>query len=96
LITIFPDPRERSAVVAVLVFAILGLVTLVSLDRLPLPLLRRRVTSGFAELSRAGRRLLTDPRRSGAVLALPVATIGLTVLAFKLVGDAVRQPALFR
>ena len=43
----------------------------------------------FAELSRASRRLFADPGPCGAVLALSVVTIALTVLAFKLVGDAV-------
>ena len=34
LLKIFPDPRERTAVIAVLVLAVLGLLALVSLDRL--------------------------------------------------------------
>jgi hypothetical protein len=86
---ILADPEERSVVVAVLLFAMLGLIALVSLDCLPRPLLRLRVVTEFAELSRASRRLFADPGRCGAVLALSVVTIALTVLAFKLVGDAV-------
>jgi hypothetical protein len=86
---ILADPAERSAVVAVLLFAMLGLIALVSLDCLPRPLLRLRVVTEFAELSRASRRLFADPGRCGAVLALSVVTIALTVLAFKLVGDAI-------
>jgi uncharacterized protein (TIRG00374 family) len=89
MLKILPDQQARSAVVAVLVLAVLGLVALVSLDRLPRPLLRLRLISEFAELSRASRRLFTDPGRCGAVVLLSVATIGLTVLAFKLIGDAV-------
>jgi hypothetical protein len=46
----------------------------------------------FAELSRAGRRLFTNPRQCCAVLGLSVITIALTVLAFKFVGDAVGSP----
>jgi glycosyltransferase 2 family protein len=86
---ILADPKERSTVVAVLVFAVLGLVALVSLDCLPRPLLRLRVVTEFAELSRASRRLFTNPRRCSTVLGLSVITIGLTILAFKFVGDAV-------
>jgi len=89
MLKILPDQQARSVVVAVLVLAVLGLVGLVSLDRLPRPLLRLRLISEFAELSRASRRLFTDPGRCGAVVLLSVATIGLTVLAFKLVGNAV-------
>jgi hypothetical protein len=43
----------------------------------------------FAELSRAGRRLFTNPRQCRAVLGLSVMTIALTVLAFKFAGDAI-------
>jgi glycosyltransferase 2 family protein len=86
---ILADPKERSTVVAVLVFAVLGLVALVSLDCLPRPLLRLRVVTEFAELSRASRRLFTNPRRCSTVLGLSVITIGLTILAFKFVGAAI-------
>jgi hypothetical protein len=89
LLHILPDARERSAVLAVLAAGLLGLVALVSLDRLPRPILRLRLMAPFAELSRAGRRLFTNPRQCGAVLGLSVITIALTVLAFKFVGDAV-------
>jgi hypothetical protein len=43
----------------------------------------------FAELSRASRRLFTNPRQCSTVLGLSVITIVLTVLAFKFVGDAI-------
>ena len=89
LLKILPDPQERGAVVAVLAIAIVGLLALVSLDRLPRPILRLRLMSPFAELSRASRRLFIDHRRCGAVLALSIVAIALSVLAFKLIGDAV-------
>jgi uncharacterized membrane protein YbhN (UPF0104 family) len=89
LLKILPDPQERGAVVAVLAIAIVGLLALVSLDRMPGPILRLRLMTPFAELSRASRRLFIDPRRCAAVLALSIVTIALTVLAFKLIGDAV-------
>ncbi len=89
LLKILPDPQERGAVLAVLIIGLLGLVALVSLDRLPRPIMRLHLMTPFAELSRASRRLFTDPGRCSAVLGLSVITIALTVLAFKFVGDAV-------
>jgi glycosyltransferase 2 family protein len=95
LLKILPDPQERGVLVAVLLLAVSGLAALVSLDRLPRPILRLRVMTEFAELSRASRRLFRDPARCGAVLTLSVVTIGLSVLAFKLVGDAVGSRLTF-
>jgi hypothetical protein len=89
LLHILPDARERSAVLAVLAVALLGLLALISLDRLPRPISRLRLMAPFAELSRAGRRLFTNPRQCSIVLGLSVITIALTVLAFKFVGDAI-------
>ena len=89
LLHILPGARERGAVLAVLAVGLLGLVALLSLDRLPRPILRLRFITPFAELSRAGRRLFTNPRQCCAVLGLSVITIALTVLAFKFVGDAI-------
>lgn len=89
LLMILPGPQERGAILGVLVIGLLGLVALVSLDRLPRPILSLRMITPFAELSRASRRLFTHPRRCGAVLGLSVITIALTVLTFKFVGDAV-------
>ena len=89
LLHILPSARERNAVLAVLVVSLLALVALLSLDRLPRRILRFRLMSPFAELSRAGRRLFTNPRRCCAVLGLSVITIALTVLAFNFAGDAV-------
>jgi hypothetical protein len=89
LLHILPDARERGAVLAVLAVALLGLLALISLDRLPRPISRLRLMAPFAELSRAGRRLFTNPRQCSAVLGLSVITIALTVLAFKFVGDAI-------
>jgi len=92
LLKILPDPQERGAVIAVLVIGLLGLVALVSLDRLPRPILRLRLMTPFAELSRASRRLFRDPGRCGAVLGFSIITIALSVLALKFVGDAVGSP----
>jgi uncharacterized membrane protein YbhN (UPF0104 family) len=89
LLHILPDARERSAVLVVLTVGLLGLLALVSLDRLPRPILRLRLIAPFAELSRAGRRLFTNPRQCSTVLGLSVITIALTVLGFKFVGDAI-------
>ena len=89
LLHILPDARERSAVLAGLAVGLLGLVALLSLDCLPRPILRLRLMAPFAELSRAGRRLFTNPRQCRAVLGLSVITIALTVLAFKFAGDAI-------
>jgi uncharacterized protein (TIRG00374 family) len=89
LLHILPDARERSAVLVVLAVGLLGLLALVSLDRLPRPILRLRLMAPFAELSRAGRRLFTNPRQCSTVLGLSVITIALTILGFKFVGDAI-------
>jgi hypothetical protein len=89
LLHILPDPRQRGGVVGVLGASVLGLLTLLLLDRLPRPMLRFQVIASIAELSREGRSLFTHPLRCGAILSVSTLTIGLTVLAFKLVADAV-------
>ena len=68
---------------------LLGLVALFVVDRLPQPLLRLRLIAPLAELSRGSRRLFTKPARCGVVLGLSALTIGLTILAFKLVADGI-------
>ncbi len=92
LLKILPNAQERGAVLAVLVIGLLGLVALVSLDRLPRPILRLRLMTPFAELSRASRRLFTDPGRCATVLGFSMITIALSVFALKFVGDAVGSP----
>jgi uncharacterized membrane protein YbhN (UPF0104 family) len=89
LLQVLPDGRQRDGVVAVFAAALLGLLGLLSLDQLPRRILRHRAIAPLAELSRASRRLFTHPRRCSAVLGLSVCSIGLTILGFKLVGDAV-------
>lgn len=89
LLQILADPRQRGVVTAVLGAGLLGLATLFLLDRLPRPLLGLRLVAPIAELSRESRRLFTHPARCGAVLGLSTVTIGLTILAFKLVADGV-------
>jgi uncharacterized membrane protein YbhN (UPF0104 family) len=89
LLRILPEGGQRGGVVAVLGAALFGLLALLSLDYLPRPMLRLRVIAPLAELSLESRRLFTRPSRCGAVLGLSAVTIGLTILAFKLVADAV-------
>jgi uncharacterized membrane protein YbhN (UPF0104 family) len=89
LLRVFADPGQRGVVVAVLGAALVGLIALLLLDYLPRPLLRLRLISSIAELSRETRRLFTHPARCGTVLGLSAVTIGLTILAFKLLGDGV-------
>jgi len=89
LLKLLPEVRERAGVVAVLAAALVGLLALVSLDYLPRPLLGLRIIAPFAELSRECRRLFTYPQRCGAVLSLSVLAILLSIIAFKLIGDAV-------
>jgi glycosyltransferase 2 family protein len=52
-------------------------------------MLRLGVIAPLAELSQESRRLFSQPRRCGIVLGLSVLTIGLTILAFKLVANSV-------
>jgi glycosyltransferase 2 family protein len=89
LLQVLPDARQRDGVVAVFAAALFGLLGLLSLDQLPRRMLRHRAIAPLAELSRASRRLFTHPRHCSAVLGLSVCTMGLTILGFKLVGDAV-------
>ena len=83
------DPRQKALVVVMLGAGLLGLVALFVVDRLPRPLLNLRVIAPLAELSRGSRRLFAKPARCGAVLGLSTLTIGLSILAFKLVADGV-------
>jgi glycosyltransferase 2 family protein len=89
LLRILPEGGQRGGVVAVLGAALCGLLALLSLDHLPRPMLRLRIIAPLAELSRESRRLFTRPGRCGVVLGLSAVTIGLTILAFKLVADGV-------
>jgi len=89
LLQVLPETWERAGVVAVLAAALVGLLGLVSLDRLPRPLSGLRVIAPFAELSRQSRRLFMYPRRCGAVLGLSFLTIALTIVAFKLIADSI-------
>jgi uncharacterized protein (TIRG00374 family) len=95
LLQVLPEARQRVAVVVVLCAGLLALLALGILDYLPRPVLRLRMLAPLAELSREGRRLLTHPWRCGAVLALSIVTIGMTILAFKLAGDSVGIPLSF-
>jgi glycosyltransferase 2 family protein len=89
LLRLMPLPSERIGMMAVFVAAVMGLVGLVSIDHLPAPLLRLRAVAPLAELSRESRRLLRDGKRCAAVMGLSLLTIGFSILAFQLAGDAV-------
>jgi uncharacterized protein (TIRG00374 family) len=89
LLSILPEAQQRASVVAVLGAGLLGLLVLLFLDCLPRAMLRLGVIAPLAELSRESRRLFTHPRRCGTVLGLSILTIGLTILAFKLVANSV-------
>jgi uncharacterized membrane protein YbhN (UPF0104 family) len=89
LLRVLGDTRQREGVVAVLCAGLLGLAAFPFLDYLPRPVLRFRLIAPLAELARESRRLFTHPARCSAVLGLSALTIGLTVLAFKLVADGV-------
>jgi glycosyltransferase 2 family protein len=89
LLRILSDLRQKAVVLTVLGAGLLGLFALLLLDCLPRWLLRLRLIAPIAELSRETRRLLTRPARCAAVLGLSAVTIGLTILGFKLVADAV-------
>jgi uncharacterized membrane protein YbhN (UPF0104 family) len=89
LLSILPEARQRASVAAVLGAGLLGLLVLLCLDCLPRAMLRLGVIAPLAELSQESRRLFTHPRRCGIVLGLSILTIGLTILAFKLVANSV-------
>ena len=92
LLRVFADPGQRGVVVAVLGAALVGLIALLLLDYLPRPLLRLRLISSIAELSQETWRLFTHLARCGTVLGLSAVTIGLTILAFKLLKLWIRCP----
>jgi uncharacterized membrane protein YbhN (UPF0104 family) len=88
LLNILPDVRQRYGVVLLFGAALCGLLVLFLIDYLPRGLLRFRLVAELAALSREGRRLFGQPARSGAVLSLGAATVGLTILAFMLVAGS--------
>ena len=88
LLKILPDVHQRYGVVLLLVAALGGLLVLFLIDYLPRGLLRFRLVAELAALSREGRRLFGQPARSGAVLSLGAATVGLTILAFLVVAGS--------
>jgi glycosyltransferase 2 family protein len=88
LLHILSDTRQRYGVVLLLGAALCGLLALFLIDYLPRRLLRFRLFAELAVLSREGRRLFGRPTRSGAVIGLAAATVGLTILAFMLVAQS--------
>jgi glycosyltransferase 2 family protein len=88
LLHILPDARQRYGIVLLLGTALCGLLALFLIDYLPRGLLRFRLFAELAALSREGRRLFARPARSGAVIGLATATVGLSILAFMLVAES--------
>jgi uncharacterized membrane protein YbhN (UPF0104 family) len=82
------DAQQRYGAVLLLGAASCGLLIFFIMDYLPRALLRFRLVSELAVLSRQGRRLCAEPGRLAALLGLAVATIGLTTLGFMLVADS--------
>ena len=81
--------EQRYGVVLLLGAALCGLFVFFLMDYLPpRRLLRFRLVSELAALSREGRRLCSRPGRLAALLGLAAITIGLTILAFMLVADS--------
>jgi uncharacterized membrane protein YbhN (UPF0104 family) len=95
LLRVLSAPGERAGIVAVFGAALSGLLALPLLDCLPARLLRLPMIGALADLSRAARRLVTDPGRCAAVFGLSIVTIGLTVLGYALVGDSLGVPLSF-
>jgi len=89
LLHILPDAPQRYGVALLLGAALCGLLGLFLIDFLPRQLLRFRLFAELAALSREGRRLFAQPARSGAVLGLGVATVGLSIVALMLVAGSV-------
>ena len=83
-----PDARQRFGVVLLLGAALCGLFVFFLMDYLPRRLLRFRLVSELAALSREGRRLCSRPGRLAALLGLAAITMGLTILAFMLVAGS--------
>ena len=75
-----PDARQRFGVVLLLGAALCRLFVFFLMDYLPRRLLRFRLVSELAALSREGRRLCSRPGRLAALLGLAAITMGLTIL----------------
>jgi uncharacterized membrane protein YbhN (UPF0104 family) len=82
------DVGQRYGAVLLLGAASCGLFVFFLMDYLPRRLLRFRLVSEIAALSREGRRLCSRPERLAALLGLAAITIGLTILSFMLVADS--------
>jgi uncharacterized membrane protein YbhN (UPF0104 family) len=95
LLKVMPEPGVRASILAVLGVALSGLLALLLIDFLPVRLMRLPGIAAIADLSRATRRLITDPRRCVAMLGLSILTVGLAIFAFKLVGDSLNIPLSF-
>lgn len=91
LLRVLPQASERISVTIVFGIALLALVALVSLDRMPRAVLQLRLIEPLIALARESRRLLTHPRRCGAVLSLSLLSIGCLIIAFKFAADSVHS-----
>jgi uncharacterized membrane protein YbhN (UPF0104 family) len=88
LLHVLPGAHQRYGLILLLGVSLCGLIALFLIDYLPWRLLRFRLVAELAALSREGRRLFGRPVRSGAVLSLAAATVGLTIVAFMLVAGS--------
>jgi len=96
LLHVLPDVHQRYGLILLLGVSLCGLMALFLIDYLPWRLLRFRLVAELAALSREGRRLFGRPARSGAVLSLATATVGLSIAAFMLVADSLGVDLPFR
>src|SRR3954453_7637797 len=95
LLKVMPEPGVRASILTVLGVALSGLLALLLIDFLPARLMRLPGIAAIADLSRATRRLITDPRRCVDMLGLSTLAVGLAIFAFKLVGDSLNIPLSF-
>jgi uncharacterized membrane protein YbhN (UPF0104 family) len=91
LLRVLPQASERISVVIVFGVALLALIALVSLDRMPRIMLQLRFVEPLIALARESRHLLTLPRRCAAVLSLSLLSIGCLIFAFKFAADRVHS-----
>jgi len=96
LLHVLPDVHQRYGLILLLGVSLCGLMALFLIDYLPWRLLRFRLVAELAALSREGRRLFGRPARSGAIIALATATVGLSIVAFRLVAGSLGVDLPFR
>ncbi|MBV8894526.1 MAG: flippase-like domain-containing protein [Acidobacteria bacterium] len=91
LLRVLPQASERISVAIVFGVALLALIVLVSLDRMPRIMLQFRFIEPLIALARESRRLLMRPRRCSAIMSLSLLSIGCLIFAFKFAADSVHS-----